>query len=229
MPKIIFDKVTYQFNTGIKAINDFSLEINQGEFVFLVGHSGAGKTTFMRLLIREILPTEGKIFLDDKEISKKRGVSTDELRRTVRVAFQDVKLLNDRTVEENIAMALEILGKKDKEIKKAVEEVLELVGLTDKKEMFPVQLSGGETQRIGLARAIVSGPDILFADEPTANLDNESAWKITSVLKEVNRSGKTVIVATHNRDLFDSMGERVILMEKGEIKKDEPAGRKKEK
>ena len=224
MSLINFDGVTYKFNTGVEAIKLVSFSIDEGEFVFLVGPSGAGKTTLMRLMLRELLPTEGKIILDNEEISRKRGISVSKLRQKIGASFQDVKLLLDRTVAENIALAMEIAGKKNSEIKEAVTAVLDLVGLGDKGDVFPVQLSGGERQRAGIARAVVGDPIVIFADEPTANLDEETAWKIAALLKEINRSGKAVIVATHNADLVDSMGARVIYLDQGGIIEDKKKG-----
>jgi len=224
MSLINFDGVTYRFNTGVEAIKQVSFSIDEGEFVFLVGPSGAGKTTLMRLMLRELLPTEGKIILDNEEISRKRGISVSKLRQKIGASFQDVKLLLDRTVAENIALAMEIAGKKNSEIKEAVTAVLDLVGLGDKGDVFPVQLSGGERQRAGIARAVVGDPIVIFADEPTANLDEETAWKIAALLKEINRSGKAVIVATHNADLVDSMGARVIYLDQGGIIEDKKKG-----
>ena len=196
------------------------MDIDHGEFIFVVGPSGSGKTTFIRLLIRELMPTIGSIFLDGEEISKKRGISVPKLRRKIGVAFQDTKLLNDRTVFENIAMALEIVNKKRHEIDEAVKASLDLVGLQEIHDQFPAQLSGGQIQRVGIARAVVADPEVIFADEPTANLDDETGWKIASLLKEINRSGKTVIVSTHNQDLVRSMGERVIRLKNGKIIED---------
>jgi cell division transport system ATP-binding protein len=220
MSQIIFENVTFKYGNDVTALDQVSCQIEPGEFVFITGPSGAGKTTFLKLLLREIMPHDGKILVDTEEISKKRGISTEKLRRKIGASFQDVKLLMDRTIEENISVAMEIIGKKTDEIKKAVEAVLDLVGLQDKAKMFPAQLSGGEIQRIGIARAVVGDPVIIFADEPTANLDEESAWKIASLLKEINKSGKTMIVATHNLDLIKSMGERIIQIEKGKIVND---------
>ncbi len=224
MSLINFDGVTFKYNTGVEALKGVSFSIDDGEFVFLVGPSGAGKTTIMRLMLRELLPTEGKIIVDNEEISRKRGISLPKLRQKIGTSFQDVKLLMDRTVEENIALALEIAGKKGNEIKEAVQAVLDLVGLSQKPNVFPIQLSGGERQRVGIARAVVGDPIVIFADEPTANLDEESAWKIAALLKEINRTGKTVIVATHNADLVDSMGARVIYMDGGQIIEDKKKG-----
>ncbi len=214
MSLIKFDKVTYKFKNGVVALDNFTESIDNGEFVFLVGPSGSGKTTFLRILMRELIPDSGKVFFDGEQINRKKRVNVPKLRRKIGVAFQDVKLLADRTVEENIAMVMEIHGKKKSEIRGAVSAALDLVGLSDKQDLFPVQLSGGEVQRVGIARAVVGDPKVIFADEPTANLDDESAWKIASLLKEINRSGKTVIVATHNTEIINSMKERVIKLDK---------------
>lgn len=224
MSLVNFDGVTYRFKTGVEAVKQVSFSIDEGEFVFVVGPSGAGKTTLMRLMLRELFPTEGKIILDNEEISRKRGISISKLRQKIGASFQDVKLLADRTVSENIALAMEIVGKKSEEIKEAVTAVLDLVGLSDKADLFPIQLSGGERQRVGIARAVVGDPILIFADEPTANLDEETAWKIAALLKEINRSGKAVIVATHNADMVDSMGARVIYLEGGSIVEDKKKG-----
>ncbi|MGI5828052.1 MAG: cell division ATP-binding protein FtsE [Patescibacteria group bacterium] len=220
MSQIVFDNVTYTFPNGTKAVDRVSFVVDEGEFIFLVGPSGSGKTTLLRLLLREILPTQGKILLDGEEVSKKKGVSTEKARRKIGASFQDSKLLLDRTIEENIALSMEIVGKKSSEIKESVQAVLDLVGLSDKAEMFPAQLSGGEIQRAGIARAVVGDPIIIFADEPTANLDEEAMWKIISLVKEINRSGKTTIVATHNAEVVASMGERVLRLEKGKLVED---------
>lgn len=217
--------MSYKFNTGVEALKQVSFSVDEGEFLFLVGPSGAGKTTVMRLMLRELLPTEGRIIIDNEEISKKRGVSVPRLRQKIGTSFQDVKLLFDRTVRENISMAMEIAGKNKAEINDAVAAVLDLVGLKDKGDVFPVQLSGGERQRVGIARAVVGDPILIFADEPTANLDETSAWKIAALLKEINRSGKTVIVATHNAELVDSMGVRVIYLDQGRIIDDNKKGK----
>lgn len=220
MPLISFNQVTFQYGKSVTALESVSFDIDNGEFVFLVGPSGSGKTTFLRLMIRELTPTSGTIIFDGEEISKRRGVSIPKLRKKIGTSFQDVKLIKDRTIFENVAVMLEIIGKKKQEIKDAVDAALDLVGLADKADQFPVQLSGGEVQRIGIARAIVGDPVILFADEPTANLDEESSWKVMSLLKEINRRGKTVIVATHNLEVVTSMGERVLQLEKGKLIRD---------
>lgn len=214
-PLIKFDHVTYKFGNGVVALDDFSCEIKPGEFVFLVGPSGAGKTTFLRLLLKELKTDKNKLFFDGEDLSSKK-VKITKLRRKIGVAFQDSKLLLDHTVYENVAMVMEILGKKNSEIKSAVEASLDLVGLVDKAEFFPAQLSGGEIQRVGLARAVVGDPKLVFADEPTANLDDESSWKIASLLKEIHRSGKTVIVATHNMEIVEAIQARVINLKKNQ-------------
>jgi len=220
MSQIVFDNVTCQFKNDTKAVHDISFTINPGEFVFLVGPSGAGKTTILRLLLKEYKPQSGKIFVDDDDINKRR-VSKEKIRRQIGASFQDVKILEDRTVAENVTVAMEIVGQKNQDISKNLEKVLSLVDMLDKKDLFPSQLSGGELQRVGLARALAGDPSIIFADEPTANLDSQNAWKIVSLLKDINRTGKTVIVATHNRDLYDSMGERVITLDNGRLVSDQ--------
>ncbi|NMB56829.1 ATP-binding cassette domain-containing protein [Candidatus Beckwithbacteria bacterium] len=224
MSLISFRNVSVKFKSGIEALKNVSFEIEKGEFVFLVGVSGSGKTTMLRLLLREILPNEGQIFFDEEEISKKRGINIVKLRRKIGTSFQDVKLLMDRTIEENIAVCLDIYNKKKQEAKAEIDSVLDLVDLSDKREMFPAQLSGGEMQRVGIARAVVGDPMIIFADEPTANLDEEASWQIASLLKEINRTGKTVIVATHNVDLVDSMKQRVLHLDKGVLTQDTKDG-----
>lgn len=220
MSQIIFENVTYKFKNDVTALENISCQIEPGEFVFIIGPSGSGKTTFLRLLLKEITPSEGKIYFEGEEIIKKKGSDLEKIRRKIGASFQDDKLLLDRTVEENIAVAMEIVGKNEKDTNSAIDAVLDLVGLKDKKEVFPAQLSGGEIQRIGIARAVCGDPLIIFADEPTANLDEESMWKIASLLKEINRSGKTMIVATHSMELVKSLGERVIQLENGRIVKD---------
>jgi len=219
-----FDNITHQFGNGKVALKNVSFEIRPSEFLFLVGPSGAGKTTILRLLIKELDPTEGKIFLKDEEITTIKKSKIPELRRRVGAAFQDFKLLNDRTIFENISLSLNILGQKEKQIKEAVERILNLVGLEEEKDLFPAQLSGGEIQRAVIARALISGPEILFADEPTGNLDPETAWQIVSLLKEINKNNTTVMVATHNSNIVNSLKDRVIHLEKGQLVGDTKKG-----
>lgn len=222
---IRFDHVSKRFSGHTDALSEITVEIQDGEFVFLIGPSGAGKTTFLRLLIRDIIPTAGKIFVDDWNVNTLPGGNVHLLRRAVGTVFQDFKLLTDRTVFENVALGLEILGKREEEIKERVNDVLELVGLAGKQQFFPLQLSAGEMQRTGIARAIVGGPKILLADEPTGNLDPETAWEILSILQEVNRMGTTVIMATHNASIVNDLKKRTIALDRGRLVSDEKSGR----
>jgi cell division transport system ATP-binding protein len=208
----------------IPGIVDLSLEIPDGEFVFLIGPSGSGKTTILRLLIRDLVPTTGTILIDDWDLGKLNHSNLHHLRRKVGTVYQDFKLLLDRTVYENVAMVLEILGKPEKEIKHAVTNVLELVGLADKQNLFPMQLSAGEMQRAGIARAIVGGPKILLADEPTGNLDPETAWGIIDILEEINALGTTIIMASHNADIVNKLKKRTLTVEHGHVVRDEEKG-----
>jgi len=222
---IIFNKVTKKFGDGTVVLKQISFSIEKGEFVFLIGPSGAGKTLISRLLLKEVSPTRGRIFVDKEEITKIKPSRIAELRRKIGVAFQDFKLFFDRTVAENVALSLQILPKKEEEIKKRVAEILTLVGLEEKKDFFPVQLSGGELQRVSIARALAPAPRILFADEPTGNLDPETGREVISLLKKINQEGTTLIVATHNKEIVDSFSQRVIRLEKGRIRKDEKEGK----
>lgn len=222
---IKFEHVSKKFKDGTIALDNISFNIKKGEFVFLVGPSAAGKTTILRLLLRETLATKGKIFVDGEDILKIAEKKIPFLRRKIGVVFQDFKLLFDRTVFENVSLALEILGKDLKEIKIRVKKTLNLVGLEDKENFFPVQLSGGEFQRTVIARAVISQPKILFADEPTGNLDIDTSWQIVNLLQQINKKGTTVIMATHNTEIVDSMALRVIHLHKGKIKSDKEKGR----
>ncbi len=217
---IVFTNVTKQFPTGQVALDDVSFEIEPGEFIFLVGESGAGKTTIMRLLTKEMSPTQGAVSFLEKNLSQLKKKAVPYLRREISVVFQDYKLLPDRTVEENIRLPLEIAGKTVEEMKQRVHDLLELVGLTEKKLHFPVQLSGGEAQRVSIARALAIGPKVLFADEPTGNLDHESAISIGKLLHKIHELGTTVIMATHNMDLVKLLKKREIHLHKGKVVKD---------
>lgn len=221
---IHFSSVSKYYPGKIPGIVDVTLEIPSGEFVFLIGSSGSGKTTFLRLLIRDLLPSSGTITIDGTDISKYTLSTVHLLRRSVGIVFQDFKLLLDRTVFENVAMVLEILGKPESDIAPGVMNVLELVGLSDKKNLFPMQLSAGEMQRTSIARAIVGGPKILLADEPTGNLDPDTAWGIMEILKEIQVLGTTVIVASHNADIVNKMRKRTITIDRGHIVRDDPRG-----
>ncbi len=214
---IKFDEVTKKFPDGTTAVSNVSFEVNDGEFVFLVGPSGAGKTTLLRLLIKDLLPTSGTIIVDEHNIPKISGGKIAELRRKIGCVFQDLKLLSDRSVFENVALSLWVLGKKKEEIKSEVEEKLSLVGLSNQKDFFPAQLSGGELQRVAIARALAGDPKYLLADEPTGNVDEANAWKIVKILDKINKAGTTVLMATHNIEIVDTLNRRVIRIEDGHV------------
>ncbi len=206
------------------ALHNINLSISKGEFVFLVGPSGSGKTTFIRLLLREILPTSGEIEVAGIDVVRLRSWKIPYLRRNIGCVFQDFKLLPNKTVFENVAFALEVLGKPHKVIEAHVPEVLKLVGLEDKAEKFPHELSGGEQQRVSMARAIVNRPPLLLADEPTGNLDPSTSLEIMALFDRINRLGTTVLVATHDREMVDSMRKRVVALENGQIVRDQRRG-----
>lgn len=224
---LTFDKVTKIYGNGDKALDDVSFEINHGEFVILEGRSGAGKTTIIKTTIKEVPVTSGKIMVDGDDIEKISKRNTPLLRRKVGVVFQDFKILSDRTVGENIEIALEILGLEPKVIEKRRDELLELTGIEKKRDNFPVQLSGGELQRVVIARALSGEPKILFADEPTGNLDKETALSIIDLLKDINNQGTTVVMATHDSHLLGDHKLRVIHLEEGRLAKDTGAKAKK--
>src|SRR5699024_450595 len=213
-----------KYNNGITALNKLSVEIDQGEFVYVVGPSGAGKSTFIKLIYREEVPTKGIVKVNEFDIGKMKRKDVPKLRRNVGVVFQDFKLLPRLTVYENVAYAMKVLEKKPKEIRKRVTEVLDLVGLKHKGKMFPNQISGGAQQRVAIARAIANTPQVLIADEPTGNLDPETSWEILEVLEEINRLGTTVIMATHHSDIVNKARHRVIAIESGRIARDEMEG-----
>lgn len=214
---LLFDKVTKKYGDSITALEDVSFDINQGEFTFLVGASGAGKTTLLRLLIREELPTSGDIFFEDIDVTKLPVKLLPTYRQKLGIVFQDIKLLESKTLEENVRFALEIIGKEEKEIKETTDYLLELVKLQDRKDLFPVQLSGGEQQRGAIARALANNPDFLVADEPTGNLDPDSSFQVLDILNSINRGGTTVMVITHDKDIVNKMKTRVIRMEDGSV------------
>ncbi len=206
-------------------MDSISLQIKQGEFVFIVGPSGAGKSTLLKILTREIEPSSGKAMVAGKDIAKIKEKDLPELRRKIGMVFQDFKLLDDRTVFENVALALEVLGKNEGEINKQVEHILKLVEIWDKRNLFPRQLSGGEAQRCAIARAVVGKPDVLLADEPTGDLDPKTAWGVIQLLNEINSWGTTIFMATHNQHIVDTLKRRVIVLKNGHISKDTKEGR----
>lgn len=214
-----FVNVTKKYGS-IKALEDVSLKIDEGEFVFIVGPSGAGKTTLMRLLICESKPTSGKIVLDGEEIQKIKRGKVPKIRQKIGMVFQDFRLLSDRTVRENTELVLAVKGVPQVEWKARVDQVLKLVGISSRSELFPAQLSGGELQRAAIARALVINPKVIFADEPTGNLDWETADSIMDLLVRINEEGKTLIVTSHNRSIVEKLGKRVIEMKEGKISKD---------
>ncbi|AEF16567.1 MULTISPECIES: cell division ATP-binding protein FtsE [Thermoanaerobacterium] len=221
---IKFVGVSKKYKNDIIAVSNINFTIDNGEFVFLVGPSGAGKSTILKLLLREEIPTTGSIFVDKKDITKLKRKEVPYLRRNIGVVFQDFKLLPNKTVYENIAFALQIVEAEPKYIRRRVPMVLSLVGLSERANSYPQQLSGGEQQRVSIARAIVNEPSILVADEPTGNLDPDTSWEIVKLLSEINKRGTTVIMSTHAKDIVDSMKKRVIALEKGNIVRDEMRG-----
>ena len=225
-PVITFDHVTkvYPAQPNRPALADISLQIYAGEFIFLVGHSGSGKSTFIRMLIREIKPTQGHIYVAGEDLSAMRNWRVPYLRRNIGCVFQDFKLLPNKTVFENVAFALEVIGKSRHVIKTQVPEVLRLVGLQDKLNKMPDQLSGGEQQRVSIARAIVNRPPLLVCDEPTGNLDPQTSRGIMDLLERINRTGTTVLVATHDREMVDNMRRRVIALDRGQLTRDQDRG-----
>ena len=208
----------------VVALENISLDIERGEFVFLVGSSGSGKSTLMKLLMREELATSGEIFVDGKNVVKLQQKEVPYLRRSLGVIFQDFRLLEDRTVYENVAFAMQVIEAPKQLQEKSVGAVLEIVGLSEKQKHFPSQLSGGERQRVAIARAIVNNPKIVIADEPTGNLDPETSWDIMDIFQRINASGTTIIMATHDKEIVDHMYRRVIELEKGNIVRDENRG-----
>jgi len=225
---IKFKNVTKKFG-DIVALDKVDFKVSPGEFLFIIGPSGSGKTTIVRLILRQILPTSGSIKVNGINLSKLPRAKIPQLRQNIGVVFQDFKLLPDRTVSENVSLALEVLDRDEKEIAKEVENVLDLVGLADRADLFPAQLAGGELQRTCLARAVVGKPKIVLADEPTGNLDLATGWQITKLLKEIHKLGKTVIMATHNFEIVNSLEARVIELDKGRVVTDKKKGKYKVK
>lgn len=216
--------VSKVYPSGSKALRDVNVHIEPGEFVFVVGPSGAGKSTFIKMLFREVLPTAGSIFVNGVDILSLNPKEIPYLRRELGIIFQDYRLLPDRTVYENIAFAMQVIETPHRKIKRRVLNVLELVGLRHRANAYPNELSGGEQQRIAIARAIVNDPILVIADEPTGNLDPETSWDIMEIFKEINDTGTTIVMATHDKEIVDNMGKRVIAIENGQIVRDEASG-----
>jgi cell division transport system ATP-binding protein len=216
--------VSMTYPNGVKALTDVSLHIRKGDFVFLVGPSGAGKSTLIKLIFREEVPTKGQIMVNNINTVRMKSKEIPLLRRKIGVVFQDFRLLPNKTVYENVAFALEVAEASSKEIKKNVPAVLNLVGLAKKTEMLPTELSGGEQQRVSIARAIVNNPLMIIADEPTGNLDPDTSWEIMNLLMEINKLGTTIVMATHAKDIVDALQKRVIAIENGRVVRDEQKG-----
>ncbi|MCX6716942.1 MAG: cell division ATP-binding protein FtsE [Candidatus Taylorbacteria bacterium] len=222
---IYFDKVTKIYKDSTPALTEVSFSIEPKEFVSIVGHSGAGKTTLLKMLLAEETPTNGAVFFESVDVNNLRRGAVNKLRRRIGTVFQDYRLIPSKTAFENIAFAMEASGKSDAQIQSDVPQVLDLVGLSDKLWNFPHELSGGEKQRVAIARAIVNQPDVIIADEPTGNLDPANTQEIIYILKKINDMGTTVILTTHNKGVIDSLGKRVITLEKGKVIRDDKSGK----
>ncbi|MBI2626691.1 MAG: cell division ATP-binding protein FtsE [Parcubacteria group bacterium] len=221
---IIFDKVTKIYNGSAPALDNVSLEVKKGDFISIIGPSGAGKSTLLKMLIREDIPTEGRVMVGKVDVAKLSDSEVPVLRRKIGTVFQDFKLLNNKTAFENVAFALEVVGTEQEQIQEDVPRVLKIVGLEERAESFPSQLSGGEKQRVAIARALVHRPEILLADEPTGNLDLLNTYDVIKLLSKINEFGTTVILASHDREVVNTVGKRVISMEKGKIVKEQESG-----
>jgi len=222
---IKFQNITKIYPPNTVALNDVSFEVEPKEFVCLVGKSGAGKTTLLKLLLAEEKPTSGRIFFDDQDVQKIKSGHLPQLRRKIGAVFQDYKLLPSKTAYENIAYAMEVIGASDSEIARDVAEILDIVGLTERTHNFPVQLSGGEKQRVVIARALIHRPEVILADEPTGNLDPYHALDIIRLLLKINEFGTTIILSTHNKEIINSLGKRTITLHEGKMIRDEKIGR----
>ena len=223
---IVLENVTksYQTGNGAHALNGVNLKIKKGEFVFIVGDSGSGKSTLIKLLLRELVPTTGEIYVNGENLAKLKHRQVPMYRRNLGVVFQDFRLLKDRNVYENVAFAQRIVQTPNREIKKNVPAILSIVGLAGKYKAKPKQLSGGEQQRVAMARALINKPPILLCDEPTGNLDPKNSWEIMKLLEQINKRGTTIIVVTHNKEIVNEMQKRVITLKKGVIISDEEKG-----
>jgi len=221
---IKFENITKSYSNRDAILQDVTFEIKKGEFVSIVGKSGAGKTTLVRLILGLENPTSGEIYFDGVNVSNADNLKIQEIRRKVGCIYQDYKLLPKKTVYENVAYIMQVEGKENEEIKSEVPKVLEIIGLEDKMNNFPNELSGGEQQRLAVARALVNHPDVVIADEPTGNLDPYNTYEVISLLQKINQAGKTVILATHDREVVNKLGKRVITLEGGRILRDEQKG-----
>lgn len=221
---IVMEEVWKAYPNGVMAINGLNVNIERGEFVYVVGPSGAGKSTFIKLIYREIKPSRGKILVNGKDVAKLKQRQVPFLRRNIGVVFQDFKLLPKLTVYENVAFALEVIEEHPKNIKPRVMEVLDLVKLKHKARALPDELSGGEQQRVSIARSICNRPPVVIADEPTGNLDPETAWTVMDIFERINKRGTTVVMATHNKDIVNKLKRRVIAIEGGMVVRDEQGG-----
>jgi cell division transport system ATP-binding protein len=221
---IVFEGVTKVYEPNVHALSDVSFVIDKGEFVFVVGASGSGKSTVIRLLLKELEPTSGRIIVAGRDLGRLPRRKVSQLRRNVACVFQDFKLLPNRSVYQNVAYALQVQGKSRTEIRKKVPDIIGLVGLADKSDRFPHELSGGEQQRVSVARAFVNHPPLLIADEPTGNLDPDTSVGIMQLLYRINRTGTTVVMATHDREMVDKMRKRVIALDNGDVIRDERRG-----
>jgi cell division transport system ATP-binding protein len=223
-PMIFFDAVTKVYDPNVVALSEVSFAIEKGEFVFLVGPSGSGKSTMVKLLLKEVEPSTGRIIVGGRELARLKGSKVPMLRRNIGCVFQDFKLLPNRTAYENVAYALKVQGESKRTIRTKVPEVLNLVGLSHKTSSYPDELSGGEQQRVSIARAFVNHPPLLICDEPTGNLDPDTSVGIMQLLYRINRTGTTVVMATHDREMVDKMRRRVIALENGRLIRDERRG-----
>ncbi len=221
---IVFDKVSKIYKDDCVALDNISFSVEPGEFVSVVGQSGAGTTTLIKMFLAEEKPTQGNVFFDETDIHKLKRADINDFRRKIGTVFQDFKLLPNKTVFENVAFALEIVGMGNREIRHTVPKVLDIVNLRGKEKAYPRQLSGGENQRVAIARAIVRQPRILVADEPTGNLDPKHAWDVIKVLEKINRYGTTVLLTTHNVEIVNKLKRRVITLEHGKITSDQVSG-----
>jgi len=220
---IVFDHVTKAYGSNV-GIEDVSVRIDKGDFVFLVGPSGAGKSTFIKLILKEIEADQGSIKVNGTELRTMSNRQIPKLRRSIGIVFQDFRLLPKKTVRENVAFAMEILHISNRTIRRNVPQVLNIMGISSKMDKYPHELSAGEQQRVAIARAVINNPTVLIADEPTGNLDPDTAWEIMQLLDQINRRGTTIVMVTHAKDIVDRMGKRVIAIEKGRIVRDDRGG-----